>query len=109
MANQLSMFGAAPSVADAEQARDTALEKVERGADPVWLAEARAKVLLVARTHDRFTGDDIWAAGLSKGREPRALGAVMNALAREGEIVRTGSYVKSRFRHASPMVEWRHR
>ena len=95
---------------DAEQARDEAIRLVAEGSPAGWLDRARAKVLDVAGARFDFTTDDVWVAlGEDKPPEPRALGAVMKALAHEGAIRATGEYRKS-VRvgcHARPVAVWR--
>jgi hypothetical protein len=88
-----------------------AIERVEKGADSYWLEEAHLAVLWVASRGGDFTSDDVWAE-LSKGRsvprEPRALGAVMRALRRDGLIVPTDRYRSSSRAtcHARPLRIW---
>lgn len=85
----------------AQEAKREALERVERNAPSEWLASARAIATRVAMAHPNgFTTDAIWdvldASGLGHPPEPRALGAVMAALARERIITKTGAYVDSK-------------
>jgi len=91
----------------AKEARDQALEDVARPV-PEWMDEAEDVVLHVARALHVFTSDDVWAAGLEKPREPRALGAVMMSLSNRGLIRKTGRYVRSAqvSRHNAPIAEW---
>ena len=79
------------------------------GAGEHWLLSARAIVLAVSRRQEEFTSDDVWKAGLENPREPRALGPVMNSLAREGAIIQTGRFVKTarKTRHCAPIAVWR--
>jgi hypothetical protein len=94
---------------DAEEARDEALGRVERGAGD-WFQRARDTVQLVALARFDFTTDEVWdALGEDRPKEPRALGAVMKAMAGEGKIRATGEYRKS-VRvdcHARPVAVWR--
>lgn len=96
---------------EAGQARDEALARVEAHAAPDWMTACRAVVLRVAAGHE-FTTDHVWAWLLvneAKTHEPRAMGAVLRQLAREGVIVKTGVYRPSKRRecHARPIPVWR--
>lgn len=94
---------------DAEEARDAALQQVAAGAGR-WMDRARPVVLQVAEGRFDFTTDDVWyALGDDRPREPRALGALMRSLAKDGAIRATGEYRKS-VRvdcHARPVAVWR--
>ena len=92
-----------------EARKEGGMARAEVGAGFEWSAEARSTVLDVARGRPEFTADDVWATGLPKPREPRALGAVMNALARAGLIVATGRYIKTAqaSRNRAPIAVWR--
>ena len=57
-----------------------------------WQAEAAIVIRKVARAQDTFTSDDLWATGLSRPHEPRALGAAMAAVRRAGWIEPTGEW-----------------
>jgi len=92
---------------DAARARDSAMERVDGAADPVWRADAEAAVLAVAARGMPFTTDDVWDAGLRYPRELRAIGPVMQRLARAGAIRRTGRFRPSLRSHLSPKPEWR--
>lgn len=106
---------------EARQARDEALERVERGAGDDWKVKALAAVREVAGRCDYeevsddtwvaprpFTTDDVWEL-LDAPPEPRALGAVMMTLARAGEIEKTGDYKQSTRKecHCRPIPYWR--
>lgn len=88
--------------------QDEGVAEVE---DRSWLWEARATVLDVAGKLDSFSADDVWATGLAKPREPRALGYVMRELARSGFIEMTGDYHRTNqaLRHRAPVMLWRRR
>ncbi len=83
-------------------------QQAEDHAAKEWLAAAESMVLVVAKSKTTFTTDDVWATGLPKPHEPRALGAVMSRLARGGAIVKTGAYVKTAqtLRHNAPIAVW---
>ncbi|WP_122588318.1 hypothetical protein [Pseudomonas viridiflava] len=59
-------------------------------ADKAWSDEAYEVVLKVAKDRAEFTSDDIWAAGLKKPEEARALGGVMRKARMSGVIEKTG-------------------
>jgi len=95
---------------DAEEARDEAIARVEAHAPEGWLQRAHDKVQLVALARFDFTTDQVWdALGEDRPAEPRALGAVMKAMARDGKIRATGEYRKSSRVdcHARPVAVWR--
>lgn len=99
--------------ATATDARDAAVARVQRGADPGWWNACYRIVIDTATTTDAFTTDDIWQAltdaGLPTPREPRALGSVMSAAHRAGAITPTDNYRQSqRIKcHARPIRVWR--
>ncbi len=94
---------------DAELA--VALERVEDGADPLWMIVAHETVRGLP-TGEAFTTDRVWyhldRTGISTP-EPRALGAVIRALAAAGVIARTGEYVKTTRpqAHSRPIPVWK--
>lgn len=95
---------------DEMQARDEAIARAAEGAPAVWMERAKGVALHVAASKFDFTTDDVWAyLGEDKVREPRAMGAVMKALASEGRIRPTGEYRKSARPgcHARPVAVWR--
>jgi hypothetical protein len=95
---------------DAEDARDEAIARVQANAPESWLLRARNTVALVSLSRFDFTTDDVWEVmGDDRPFEPRALGAVMKGMAREGKIRATGEYRKSDRVdcHARPVAVWR--
>jgi hypothetical protein len=90
----------------ARAARDEAIERVEVSASPEWKARARSAVLRLADELRVFTTDDVWRV-IPKPREPRALGAVMQQLARAGRIKHAG-WAKSAqvSRHHTDVKTW---
>lgn len=58
--------------------------------DSGWAVLAYAAVLQVAQSQPEFTPDDIWATGLQKPGDARALGGVMRRVRQEGLIEKTG-------------------
>lgn len=93
----------------ATEARDEALERVEAAADEAWKQKAYDTVLSLKVQKAEFICDDIWATGLEKPREARALGPVMLRLARKGIIQKTGRSVKTAqvTQHATDVAVWR--
>ena len=103
-----------PSVAfDTQQARrnrDAAIAKVQLGSGKAgWIKAARWAVYSVAKEHQEFTTDDVWATGLPQcPGSNRALGPVMLAAAR-AEIIRRTERTRptsKRASHAQPLRVW---
>ncbi len=93
-----------------EHAETTAaIEQVWEGAPGAWQIEALAAIEHVAWTTEYLTTDKVWATGLKRPHEPRAMGAAMRVAAREGWIVATNKWAKSgqRVCHNRPMRVWR--
>lgn len=59
-------------------------------ADNNWAEMAYTAVRQVAERKSEFTPDDIWATGLPKPSDARALGGVMGRARREKLIEKTG-------------------
>lgn len=76
---------------------DDALATVEANAPTGWIVAADRQVRALADSGRPFTADDLWDALEDRPPEPRALGAVLARLSRQGVIVRAGE-VKSRLR-----------
>lgn len=89
--------------------RDAALDRVEGNAKAEWNEQADAVVAALARSGRRFSPDDVWAAGLPRPREPRALGPVMMRAVKSGLIEPTGEWINSKqaSQHATPVRVWR--
>ena len=99
--------------ADAEAARDEAVDRVERNADGDWMAAAQDAIGALVSARQEFTTDDVWAVlsgwGVPEPREGRAMGAVMRRAARSGLVVKTDR-VRNSVRaecHARPVAVWR--
>lgn len=103
-ASQANLFSAARG----EQLREEALQNVEEGAPTGWVFQAMHIIEIVARTHERFTPDNIWEAGLGKPPEPRALGAAMRAARKAGYMEPLNEFVPSRnpLQHRTPIRVW---
>ena len=97
-----------PSPVTAESERDRALDQVEQNASEAWKAQAYAAICARAAQPGPFTSSDLWAAGLPRARESRALGPMFLKAMREGVIKPTGHFVKGQqvSRHAAPEREW---
>jgi hypothetical protein len=96
---------------EAENARAAAIDQVERNADDEWKRIATEAVWRLAYSRLEFTTDDVWEEleGLGYStHEPRAMGAVMRASARNGIICKTDRVMNSRRVqcHARPVAVW---
>jgi hypothetical protein len=103
-------------MSDGRLERDEALVRVARNADATWRDVAARAVRFLAETRREFTTDDVWALLQHYypelgTHEPRALGAVMRQVAREGYIEATGRYRESgrAVCHRNPKKIWRAR
>jgi hypothetical protein len=105
----LSLVPSSSAAAAAERKRDEAIARAAAAAPEGWAEEAMSYVRLVASRQERFTTDDLWAAGLSRPPNGRALGGVMLAAARAGLIWRTSDFTISQqpSRNAAPVRVWR--
>lgn len=92
----------------AKAGRDRALTVVDAAADDTWKESANGIVRKVARERSLFTTDDVWRE-LGNPREPRAIGAVMQAAKRDGVCVPTNDWALSErvACHARPVRIWR--
>jgi len=95
-----------------EEARDDALERVEKNANEEWKARAYKVVRRLAYTQLFITTDDVWAllAGYEeRTHEPRAMGAVMRRASRDLLIAPTDSIVNSSsvVNHKRALRVWR--
>jgi hypothetical protein len=97
-----------PLAVEQEAAR-VAIKRADDNADEDWKRRAFAVGRSLAHRLPKFCSDHLWDADLEKPREARALGAVMQRLAREGFIEATGEFVKTRQsgRHAADVRVWR--
>jgi hypothetical protein len=100
--------------AQAAEAANEALAKVEAHADPDWKDRARGIIHELARVRVEFTTDDVWKelalAGVET-HEPRALGALMREAAGAHIIAATDRYRPSArvACHGRPVRVWRSR
>jgi hypothetical protein len=107
-------IGAAMNAHDEGQMRlEEALDRVERGAHPLWLEQARCAVVHVAECKQEFTTDDVWATldewAIELRNDGRALGAVMRWAVKQGICTSTDNYKRSRRPecHLRPVTVWR--
>lgn len=99
-------------VLDAEAAvegKRDGMERVEVNADPEWKQDALLAVGEVAWRLEEFTSDDIWATGLPKPAEARALGPILMQAAKKGWCEKTGRSrpTSQASRHATDVAIWR--
>lgn len=94
--------------AEAQAARDAALEQVEEHADPEWKTQALDAVFRTALQLSEFISDDVWSVGrLESTREDRALGPVFLVAARKGWIEKTDRVRPSKRSHLSGKTVWK--
>lgn len=99
--------------ARAAQARDNAIDQVERGADADVLEIIADAIRKVAAARKTFTTDHVWAHVPAECRvtvDPRVIGAAMIAAAREGIVVRLpGVFIASDMVrcHRRPKQVWK--
>lgn len=92
---------------------ELAIADVEVNADDGWLARATSALGTLVHRGRPFTTDDVWELldtwAVPAPREPRAMGAVTRAAARDKRIVKTTEYVNSTRPgcHARPIPVWR--
>lgn len=91
----------------ATAARDEAIAAVDTAADPDWKEAALEAVRVTARSLPEFIGDDVWATGLKRPREARALGPVFMRAKRRGWIEKTDRARPSVNSHLGPVTVWR--
>jgi hypothetical protein len=99
------------SLLDVLAARDEALARVEANANEEWKRVAYVTALEVAERKHRFTSDDVWDALTHVStHEPRAMGAVMKRLHKEGHIQPTSDFITSTSprSHGRPVRVWQY-
>ena len=100
-----------PDLFTAAEAADEAIARADDHAAPDWRTEALAAGRRAAARLDLLTSDDVRReiGDRADTHEPRALGAIMRALATEGVIASTDRYAKSGRveAHDRPMRLWR--
>lgn len=93
------------------QTREEAIQRVEHNADGDWKAVAYSTGLRLAQSRETFTSEDIFDAmpPTVSTHEPRAMGAVIRALKRDGIVAATDRFVTSTslVGHGRPSRVWR--
>lgn len=92
---------------------ESAIQRVEKHADPEWMRETETAVRHLAATRERFTTDDVWArmervCPWVLTHERRAMGAIMRRCATSGIIRATNEYAQSARAecHSRPVRVW---
>lgn len=90
--------------------KQTGMARAASGVPPEWKKLAEATALEVG-AKGPFTGNDVWDAGLpdpERGSR-RALGSVLQHMARRNLIEPTGRFIKASNlkQHEQPIREWR--
>jgi hypothetical protein len=94
-----------------DQITNEAVQKAGDNANVPWIREATACVSLACKLGKPFTTDKVWELLSHTGvktHDPRALGAVMRAAAKDRLIIHTGRYVQSLRKdcHRRPLAVW---
>jgi hypothetical protein len=93
------------------EARDEAIDRVERNMDRQWREVAYETGVSLAQSRESFTSEDIFDAlpPSVSTHEPRAMGAVMRALKSAGVVEATDRFVTSSslVGHGRPSRVWR--
>lgn len=89
--------------------RDKGMLLVKESAGPEWVDEAEKVIHKLSTELSTFTSDDIWAAGLSRPKNSKALGPVLTSVARAGVIEATGDFRQTTqaSRNGAPVRVWR--
>jgi hypothetical protein len=95
-------------VAEAQRRRDAAIERAYSGAGEEWKRAASWAIYTVALENRFLTGDEVWASGLPKPHEPRALGPMMKRAEKAGILRNTDENVSSAAptRHRGAHYKW---
>lgn len=90
--------------------RIQAIAQADANANADWKVEAERVVRHLADAGQPFTADDVWGILQGEGvstHEPSALGGIVQRLARDGIISRTGRQVPTRLeRRHRDLTEW---
>lgn len=89
--------------------KERSMARVESNADPAWRRAAAQAIMKVAKERETFTADDVWATGLVRPPEPRALGPELASAERFGLIEATKDFklTAQASRHRAPVRVWR--
>lgn len=99
---------------DSDARREEAIDRVERNANEEWMEAAVAAGIRLAECTDSLVSEDIFTL-LNEfpvgTHEPRAMGAVMRRLRKDGFIEPTDTFIKSPspVGHGRPSRVWRSR
>ena len=102
--NQLDLFQYQSS---AKTERDKGMKKVYSNTTDKWRQHCKEIIVKVAKEKVTFTSDDVIDSLVDMPHDRRAVGPALISLMKEGFIVNTGQYAKSRRRHLSPISIWR--
>ena len=96
---------------DAREARDEAMDRVDKHADIDWLAEAQKAVFKTATEMPYFTSDDVHEriSAIASTHEPRALGPVMMRAVKDHWMMKAmcpSAPSRRKSLHASPRTVW---
>lgn len=95
-----------------EESQETAeaIARIDQSTPETWRAAALAAVEHIARTHPRFTTEDVWpvlSTTETLVHDNRALGPIMLAARRAGWIRESGNYQRAeRMAHKRPVRIW---
>lgn len=92
---------------NAAQRRDEGMTRAERNADEAWKSLAWEWINRYLRSHATLFCDDLWASGLPRPRNARALGPIISRAVRENLMVESGNFRRSVASNLSPKPVWR--
>lgn len=99
-----------PTLFDAMAEAVDAMDRIARNTSRDFDIDAEYAVLTVGRMRQTFTTDEVWEwleqHHMTQAHDNRAIGPIMNRLAKQNRIKFTGQYQPSRRRHASPIRVW---
>lgn len=95
-----------PTMAQAETARDEAMEQVEEHAGEDWNTYCDNLIDKVAAKLGTFTSDDVMERMECKPHDPRALGPAMKRAVERKSIRSTQVFRPSKRRHCTPVRVW---
>ena len=92
----------------ARTARDDGIASVEANSDEEWKDAVDAVIARLAATGEKFTADNVRAAGVGEPHHPNAWGARFTAARRKGLVERIGFDESARpAGHARAVAVWR--
>lgn len=92
-----------------DAARDEGIARAERGAPAGWVEDAAIVIKKLARKYAFVSSDCVWAMGLERPSEPRALGPAFKIAQKLGYVVPTPTCILTLqvSGHRNPMRVWR--